>query len=62
MSSETNMICPVCGHEMNHHAEKLIAAFPEEPGYNTAFSGVLEESHACPNCGAAASRLALSTP
>ena len=58
--SQNKMICPACGSEMNHHAEKLIDASPAEPSYNPAFGGALEESHACPACGASASRLAAS--
>ncbi len=51
------MICPKCGFEMNHHCDKLVhgddsqaAEGDENPG------GYLMEFHACPNCGAAASR------
>ena len=58
--SQNKMICPACGSKMNHHAEKLIDASPAEPGYNSAFGGVIEESHACPACGGSASRLAAS--
>jgi len=54
------MICPACGSDMNHHAEKLIDASPADPSYNPAFGGALEESHACPACGASASRLVAS--
>jgi hypothetical protein len=43
---------------MNFHAEKLSSTSPEDAGYNAALSGVVEEFHACPRCGAAATRLA----
>jgi ribosomal protein S27AE len=52
------MTCPKCGAEMNFHAEKLSSTSPEDAGYNAALSGVVEEFHACPRCGAAATRLA----
>lgn len=52
------MICPKCGSEMNFHAEKLTSSSPEDKGYNAALGGVVEEFHACPACGAAASRVA----
>ena len=42
------LICPACGSEMNHHAEKLISAFPGEPGYNSTLAGALEESYCLP--------------
>ena len=41
---------------MNLHAEKLVYASPNEPGYNSALDGAIDESHSCPACGAAASR------
>ena len=49
------IICPVCGARMNHHADKLIYSADADgsPEY-------LEEFHACPNCGASASRRAAS--
>jgi len=56
MSTQNKLICPACGAEMNHHAEKLIYASPGEPGYNLSHDGAVEESHTCPGCGAAASR------
>lgn len=52
------MICSKCGSEMNFHAEKLTSSSPQEEGYDPSFGGVLEEFHACPGCGAGASRIA----
>jgi ribosomal protein S27AE len=54
------MICPKCGDEMNHHADKLIypanpAEIQQPPGVH---GGVIEEMHACPGCGAGESRRA----
>lgn len=53
---ELKMICPRCGAEMNHHSDKIMYD-PEQPAPNDPiFGGFVEEFHACPNCGAAASR------
>ena len=57
---QTKMICPACGAEMNHHADKLMDAAPGDPGFDAALGGALEEAHACGACGASASRLAAS--
>jgi len=56
----TKMICPECGAEMNHHADKLMEPVkPEELKYvNPSLGGVVKEMHACPECGAVESRLA----
>ena len=61
MSKQKNkMICPKCGDEMNHHADKLVyPASPEnDKRINAALGGVIEETHGCPGCGAVASRRA----
>ena len=49
------MVCPSCGGEMNHHAEKLV--LPTGPGdvVDPVLGGVVEEMHACPACGTGAS-------
>ncbi len=54
------MICPECGDEMNHHADKIVyPTNPDEIQQNHAvLGGVLEETHACPGCGAVESRRA----
>lgn len=52
------MKCPKCGADMNFHAEKIVyglssdSAEPASDGFNAS----LQELHACPRCGAAASR------
>jgi ribosomal protein S27AE len=55
---ENKMICPKCGTEMNHHADKLVD--PVKPvdakHINLALGGLIEEMHYCPGCGAVASR------
>ncbi|MCA1817183.1 MAG: hypothetical protein LC746_12385 [Acidobacteria bacterium] len=47
------MLCPECGAEMNHHADKVdYNAALEEPGLiDPDFGGVVEEAHTCPACG-----------
>lgn len=45
------MICPHCGAEMNHHAMKIDYSIDDPALIDPAFGGVLQEAHACPNCG-----------
>jgi predicted RNA-binding Zn-ribbon protein involved in translation (DUF1610 family) len=59
MAKETNkMICPKCGDEMNHHADKLVYPISAEDArrVNEGLGGVIEETHCCPGCGAVESR------
>jgi len=59
MAKQTHaMICPKCGAEMNHHADKLVdPVTPEDRKHvNAALGGVIEETHCCPGCGGLASR------
>lgn len=49
------MICPVCGVEMNHHADKLVYS---EAMLNEQLGHVIHEFHSCPNCGRTESRAA----
>jgi ribosomal protein S27AE len=61
MAKQTNkMICPKCGDEMNHHADKLIDPVSSQDAkhVDTVLGGVIEETHSCPACGAVASRIA----
>ena len=57
---KNKMICPKCGVEMNHHADKLVDPVrPEDMKHvNLALGGVIEEMHYCPRCGAVESRRA----
>jgi ribosomal protein S27AE len=59
-NKKSKMICPKCGDEMNHHADKLVySAGPDGAGHAHAdLGGVVEETHACPACGAIESRRA----
>ena len=47
----SKMICPKCGTQMNHHADKLdyTAALTELNVVDSNLGGILEEVHTCPN-------------
>jgi ribosomal protein S27AE len=57
-NTKNKMICPKCGDEMNHHADKLVDPItPEERKHiNPALGGLIEETHQCPSCGGVESR------
>jgi ribosomal protein S27AE len=52
------MICPDCGVEMNHHADKVdyTATLSEPDAIDPDLGGVLKEAHTCPECGKTAIR------
>jgi len=52
------MMCPECGVEMNHHAEKLVdpRTAEEAAKLDAALGGIIEEMHTCPECGKVHSR------
>jgi len=55
----TPMTCPRCGSRMNHHAEKVVHLTGDDDAtIDPVLGGPVEEVHACPACGACASRLA----
>jgi ribosomal protein S27AE len=56
--NKSKMICPKCGDEMNHHADKLVylAGLDDTHHGHTDFGGIVRETHACPGCGAVESR------
>lgn len=59
MAKREKMICPDCGVEMNHHANKIdYSASNDESGeeMGMGLGGVLQEAHSCPNCGQTALR------
>jgi predicted RNA-binding Zn-ribbon protein involved in translation (DUF1610 family) len=60
-TQKNKMICPKCGDEMNHHADKLVypATREEAKKMNDALGGMIEETHCCPGCGAVESRRAV---
>jgi len=51
MEKTNKMICPDCGAEMNHHANKIDYSndVPEE--VDADLGGTIEEAHICPECG-----------
>ena len=53
------MKCLNCDAEMNHHADKIVyvVSTPVEQTNAPVMDGLLQESHSCPACGSAASRL-----
>ena len=61
MAKDT-MTCPKCGEKMNHHADKIVySAGAREAHAQNIFGAALEETHACPGCGAIESRLSEQT-
>jgi ribosomal protein S27AE len=62
--SGERMGCPRCGAAMNHHADKVLYfnEGDETRPNDSAMADFIEEIHACPNCGASASRSARATP
>ena len=50
------MICPACGVNMNHHADKL--EYTESGAADSGLSGILKEVHTCPRCGNIETRVA----
>ncbi len=61
MAAGDKMICPRCGEEMNHHADKIdYGAALDNPGAESGgLGGVLQEIHTCPGCGDVEMRPAL---
>jgi len=57
-TQKIKMICPRCGTEMNHHADKLVYPVSAEDAkeMNAALGGLIEETHCCPRCGGVESR------
>jgi ribosomal protein S27AE len=57
---KSKMICPRCGAEMNHHADKLVhpANAADAKQMDPSLGGVIEETHYCPGCGGVESRRA----
>ena len=53
MSEQRKIRCPVCGAEMNRHAEKVDYSWTLEgsAAADAAFEGALVEFHTCPACG-----------
>jgi ribosomal protein S27AE len=60
-TKKSKMICPKCGTEMNHHADKLVYPVTAEDAkkMDVTLGGVIEETHGCPGCGGVESRRAV---
>lgn len=57
VANTDKMICSKCQVEMNHHSDKIVyKAGADDAGTDMALGGIIEEFHACPNCGCGASR------
>jgi ribosomal protein S27AE len=58
MASNTRLRCSKCGTEMNRHAEKLVYSDSSADArrIDPALGGLIEETHACPQCGNVESR------
>ena len=56
MAPREKMRCPVCGGEMNFHAEKVDYSDPRS--VDPELGGALEEFHTCPACGYIEERIA----
>ena len=63
MTQVTPMKCPMCGGQMNRHAEKVIASSDpiDARDVDADLGGILHEAHACPRCGAIALRRGAGT-
>jgi rubredoxin len=48
--SPSKMICPDCGAEMNHHANKIDYGADDSAFVDSVFGGALKEAHTCPEC------------
>jgi predicted RNA-binding Zn-ribbon protein involved in translation (DUF1610 family) len=58
MPPTVRLRCPKCGAEMNRHAEKLVYSDSSADArrIDPALGGLIEETHACPQCGNVESR------
>jgi ribosomal protein S27AE len=56
---KSKMICPKCGDEMNHHADKMIysAELGAAAKIDPSLGAMIEETHNCPGCGDIAGRI-----
>jgi len=47
------MMCPRCGAQMNHHAEKVEFSSVRDglTATDRTLDGILQNVYACPNCG-----------
>jgi predicted RNA-binding Zn-ribbon protein involved in translation (DUF1610 family) len=48
-------LCPVCGHAMNHHAEKMLQEVEHAAPTEAALAPMIA-MYSCPHCGNSESR------
>jgi ribosomal protein S27AE len=60
MPETKKMKCPDCGIDLNHHADKIDYSSGRETmeTADVELGGVIEEVHACPECGRTETRMA----
>lgn len=51
MESVNKMVCPDCGVEMEHHAEKIDYLNGASGEIDSKLGGTIEEAYVCPECG-----------
>jgi predicted RNA-binding Zn-ribbon protein involved in translation (DUF1610 family) len=51
MANKNRVICPDCGVEMNHHANKIDYSNDAPGEIDSELGGTIEETHICPECG-----------
>ena len=58
------LMCPKCGAEMNHQADKLVQPVTQEEAttVGVTLDGLLERVFACPHCGWIDSRREAGAP
>jgi predicted RNA-binding Zn-ribbon protein involved in translation (DUF1610 family) len=56
--NEAKYVCPRCGAEMNHHADKLLLDGQQTEAQSDFPDGTLLRFYSCPQCGAASSQAA----
>ena len=53
MAKKEKMLCPECGVELNHHADKVdfTAGLAKPEAVDPDFGGIVQEAHTCAECG-----------
>jgi hypothetical protein len=49
--SAAKIICPICGAELNHHANKIDYSDDDPALIDPVFGGQVKEMYTCPHCG-----------
>ncbi|HYY56662.1 MAG TPA: hypothetical protein VE842_04975 [Pyrinomonadaceae bacterium] len=61
MKKTNKMLCPDCGAQMNHHADKIDCSTDVPEEIDVDLGGALEGVHVCPECGKTALRNPIAT-